>query len=90
MVKQTVLSPFSKARAKAAGEGQAVEEAVFSSAMAASITGTSSKSLSTNSWLPTWMRRGTSSKATLSLEKSSARRSQLLSLTIFQIISFSL
>ena len=86
MVKQTVLSPFSKARAKAAGEGQAVEDAVFSAAMAASSFGTSSSSLSTNSFSPTWSRRGTVSKRTRSLSNPAIRRSQLLSLTMFQVI----
>ena len=86
MVKQTVHSPASKALAKATGDGQAEEEAAFSSAIAVSISGTESSSLSKNSCPPTWIRRGTDSKRTVSLEKDAIRRSQLLSLTIFHII----
>ena len=41
MVKQTVQSASAKAFAKAAGEGHAVEAAVFSAPIAASISGTS-------------------------------------------------
>ena len=89
-MKQTVLSPFSKARAKAAGEGQAVEEAVFSASMAVSRSRISRASLSINSREPTCSRRGTVSNKTVSLAKPLTRKSQLLSLTMFQIISFSL
>ena len=67
MVTHTTRSTVSKARAKAAGEGQAVEEAAFSAAMAASSSGTDSWSLSRKACAPTWIRRGTSSKATESL-----------------------
>ena len=85
-VKQTVRSPRSKAPAKSAGEGQADEEAAFSTAMAESRAGTDRASSSTNSRPPTWMRRGTVSNRTQLLWKEDVRRSQLLSLTIFHVI----
>ena len=53
MVKHTTRSASSKALAKAAGEGQAVEAADFSWAMAPRSWGTSSASLSMNSRSPT-------------------------------------
>ena len=90
MVKHTVQSPASKALAKAAGEGHAVEAAAFSAAMAASRSGMTSSSLSMNSRSPTWMRRGTVSNRTGLSWKDAIRRSQLLSLTTFQIITHSL
>ena len=86
MVKHTTLSASSKALAKAAGEGQAVEAADFSWAMAPKSWGTSSASLSINSRSPTWSRRGTVSKRMPPPSNSLIRRSQLLSLTILQII----
>ena len=86
MVKQTVRSPFSNALAKAAGEGQAVEAAAFSWAMAPRSWGISSSSLSMNSRSPTWSRRGTVSNKISPPRKSLMRRSQLLSLTMPQII----
>ena len=86
MVKHMVQSPPSKARAKAAGEGQAEEEADFSAAMASRRSGTTRSSLSRNSRAPTCSRRGTVSNRTRSLSKADMRRSQLLSLTIFQVI----
>ena len=85
-MKQTVRSPRSKAPAKSAGEGQADEEAAFSTAMAESRAGTDRASSSTNSRPPTWMRRGTVSNRTQLLWKEDVRRSQLLSLTIFHVI----
>ena len=78
--------PRSKAPAKSAGEGQADEEAAFSTAMAESRAGTDRASSSTNSRPPTWMRRGTVSNRTQLLWKEAVRRSQLLSLTIFHVI----
>ena len=86
MVKHTTRSPSSKALAKAAGEGQAVEAAAFSWAMAPRSWGTSRLSLSMNSRSPTWSRRGTVSNKISPPPNSLMRRSQLLSLTILQII----
>ena len=83
----TTRSADSKARAKAAGEGQEVEAALFSAPMASSSSGTESAPSSTKVRLPTWMWRGTGSKATEPLWKEAARRSQLLSLTIFHVIT---
>ena len=87
MVKQTVRSPALKASAKAAGEGQADEEAAFSAAMAESMAGTDRLSSSTKVCSPTWMWRGTDVKRTEPLWKEDARRSQLLSLTRFHVIN---
>ena len=88
MVKHTTRSASSKALAKAAGEGQAVEAADFSWAMAPRSWGISSASLSMNSRSPTWSRRGTVSKRSSPPSKALMRKSQLLSLTILQIIQY--
>ena len=64
-----------------------MEAADFSAPMAARSSGTDSSSLSAKVASPTWMRRGTVSNRTVSLWKEAARRSQLLSLTMFHVIS---
>ena len=86
MVKQMERSAFSKARAKAAGAGQAVEEAVFSVAMAARSSCVFSSSVSQYSFSPTRRHRGITSKAAAPLLNCAVRISQLLSLTMFHVI----